>query len=190
MWAVVVVGLLVGLDNLQVGAALGLAGLSSRRRRLAAVAFALCETLMPLVGLALGHGARRVAGDFAEWIGIGALVICGALILWTSRRGGSEDEAASILDRDVTLVLLPLSLSFDNLLAGLSFGALGFPVLPTALGIGFLSGALCAVGLYGGDRAHRLVPPWAKGAAEAASGGFLLLLAGVRMVEVLSGAPT
>lgn len=185
LWPVVVVGLLVGLDNLQVGAALGLAGMDSRRRWLAACAFALCETVMPLVGLLLGQGARRLVGDFGEWLGVAALGLCGIAILVAARRGEAECERSSIMDRNATLVLLPISLSFDNLLAGFSFGALGFPVLITALMIGALSGSLCAAGLFGGHRAHRLVPEW----AEVASGAFLLVLCGVRLVEVLTAVP-
>ena len=185
LWPVVVVGLLVGLDNLQVGAALGLAGVDSRRRWLAAGAFALCETVMPLVGLMLGQGARRLVGDFGEWLGIAALGLCGVAILVAARRGEETCEKRLLVERRSTLILLPLSLSFDNLLAGFSFGALGFPVLVTALMIGALSGTLCAVGLFGGHRARRLVPEW----TEVASGAFLLVLSGVRLVEVLTAVP-
>lgn len=184
LWAVVVVGVLVGLDNLQVGAALGLAGLDAGRRRLAALAFGLCETAMPLLGLALGRGAARLAGDFGEWLGILALGVCGAVILLAARRGEAACERErGVAVRGATLVLLPLSLSFDNLLAGFSFGTLGFPLLATALVIGALSGTLCALGLFGGHRTRGLVPEW----AELAGGVFLLALCALRLAEVLEG---
>lgn len=188
LWAVVAVGILVGLDNLQVGAALGMSGgLDARRRILAAVAFAFCETLMPLVGLMLGRGAAHWAGDFGEWLGVLALGVCGVLILVASRRSRDEAELSTgSFAGGATLVLLPLSLSFDNLLAGFSLGTLGFPVLASAVLIGLLSGGLCALGLYGGHRVHNRVPDW----AEPAGGIFLLALCGVRLMEVLAVTAT
>lgn len=174
MGAVLLLGVLVGLDNLQVGAGLGLVRMSTARRWAFAGAFALCETVMPLVGLALGRNVARFAGSWAEEAGIAVLALCGLLIVILALRGEEADEAASSL----ALAGLPLSLSLDNLAAGVGLGSLGFPVVASALILGIVSGSLCALGLFSGAWLRRWVPR----RAELWSGVYLMALAALRLV--------
>jgi putative Mn2+ efflux pump MntP len=178
MTAVFLLGLLVGLDNLQVGAGLGLVRMSTARRWAFAGAFALCETVMPLVGLALGTAARVRAGAWADRIGIAVLALCGILIIVFALRGGEEAQE-SLAGSRLALAGLPLSLSLDNLAAGVGLGSLGFPVIASALILGLISGSLCALGLFAGARLRRWVPQ----RAELWSGVYLLALAVFRLVE-------
>ncbi|HYO16171.1 MAG TPA: manganese efflux pump [Thermoanaerobaculia bacterium] len=181
MTAVFLLGLLVGLDNLQVGAALGMVRMSAARRWAFAGAFALCETAMPLAGLALGHAVADLssswAGPWAEGIGVAVLALCGLSIIVLSLRG---NDAETIAGGRLTLAGLPLSLSLDNLAAGVGLGSLGFPVIASALVIGVVSGSLCAVGLFAGTQLRRWIPE----RAELWSGVYLLALAVVRLLEV------
>lgn len=177
MTAVFLLGLLVGLDNLQVGAGLGLVRMTSARRWAFAGVFALCETLMPLVGLALGQAARARAGAWADGIGIAVLALCGLLIVIFSLREGDEESFAG---SRLALAGLPLSLSLDNLAAGVGLGSLGFPVIASALILGLVSGSLCALGLFVGARLRRWVPK----RAELWSGVYLLALAAIRLLEI------
>jgi putative Mn2+ efflux pump MntP len=177
MTAVFLLGLLVGLDNLQVGAGLGLVRMSAARRWAFAGVFALCETVMPLVGLALGQAARARAGAWADAIGIGVLALCGLLIVVFALRGEAQE---SLAESRLALAGLPLSLSFDNLAAGVGLGSLGFPVLASALILGLVSGSLCALGLFAGAQLRR----WAPRRAELWSGLYLLALAVIRLVEI------
>jgi len=179
MMTVVLLGLLVGLDNLQVGAGLGLLRMSAARRWAFAAAFAVCETLMPLAGLALGRTVAAVAGVWAEAIGIAVLALCGLLIITLALRGEETPEAAG---SNLALAGLPLSLSLDNLAAGVGLGSLGFPVLASALIIGGVSGTLCAAGLFAGGWLRRWVPR----RAELWSGVYLLILAVGRLLGDLS----
>lgn len=174
--AVFLLGLLVGLDNLQVGAGLGLVRMSAARRWAFAGVFALCETLMPLAGLALGQAARARAGVWADAIGIAVLGLCGLLIVVFALRGG---DGESLAQSRLALAGLPLSLSFDNLAAGVGLGSLGFPVVASALILGLVSGSLCALGLFAGAQLRR----WAPKRAELWSGVYLLALAAIRLLE-------
>lgn len=174
MAAVLLLGFLVGLDNLQVGAGLGLVRMSTARRWAFAGAFALCETVMPLVGLALGRKVASFAGPWAEGIGIGVLALCGLLIVILSLRGEEAEEVGGSL----ALAGLPLSLSLDNLAAGLGLGSLGYPVIASALIIGLISGSLCAIGLFSGAWLRR----WMPRQPELWSGIYLLILAVGRLV--------
>lgn len=176
MTAVFLLGLLVGLDNLQVGAGLGLVRMSPARRWAFAGVFALCETVMPLVGLALGQAARARAGAWADGLGIAVLALCGILIVVFSLR----NEEESLAESRFALAGLPLSLSLDNLAAGVGLGSLGFPVIASALILGLVSGSLCALGLFAGAYLRRWVPK----RAELWSGVYLLALAAIRLVEL------
>jgi putative Mn2+ efflux pump MntP len=82
----------------------------------------------------------------------------------------------------LALVVLPLSLSLDNLAAGVGLGALGFPAVASALLIGLVSGSMCALGLFAGERLGRWVPR----PAELWSGVYLLALAAFRLVRDLA----
>jgi putative Mn2+ efflux pump MntP len=176
MTAVLVLGLLVGLDNLQVGAGLGLVRMSAARRWAFAIAFALCETVMPLAGLALGHAVADLAGSWAEEMGIAVLALCGLLIIVLSLRGKEAEESWA---GNLALAGLPLSLSLDNLAAGVGLGSLGFPLVASALIIGVVSGSLCALGLFAGTRIRRWVPE----RSELWSGIYLVVLAVGRLLE-------
>jgi manganese efflux pump family protein len=179
MLPLLTLAVLVGLDNLQVSAALGLMAFPPGRRLRLAVAFGLCEGLMPLAGLALGHGLLRALGPWPERVEAAVLLACGAaILLFALRERRPETNAAgtSAAGRRWLLYGLPLSLSLDNLLAGVALGATGSPLVLSALVIGAVSTALCLAGLFGAARLARRLP----GEAGAWSGAFLVLLGLVR----------
>jgi putative Mn2+ efflux pump MntP len=180
MTEVFLLGLLVGLDNLQVGAALGLLPLSVGRRWAFAGMFVLCETIMPLVGLAIGHTARMRAAAWADALGIAVLGMAGVLTVVLALRVTRERApAGSWLERDGAVAGLPLSLSLDNLAVGVGLGSLGFSVILSAVVIGLISGALGALGLFSGTQLRR----WFPEKSELWGGMYLMALAAVRLLE-------
>lgn len=177
MLELAVIGVLTGLDNLHVSAAVGVA--RPRRGRLAALAaaFAACEALMPLVGLALGSALRRTVPAL-ETAGPLVLLLCGAAILVGALR--EDDDAAERAQAGGWMILgLPLSLSLDNLLAGVGLGSAGYPVLLSAAVVGAVSGAMCLAGLFAGAALRR----WLPVRAEAWSGAFLMAMALVSLAR-------
>lgn len=181
MAALLSLALLVGLDNLQVAAAVGLLPMPPGRRLRLALAFGLCEGLMPLAGLALGHGLLRALGPWPEAVEVGVLVACGAVILGLALRapGLEEAGAAGRAERAQPapgwlLFGLPVSLSFDNLLAGVALGTMGYPLLVSALVVGAVSTALCLLGLFAAGRVRPLFERWLPGEVGVWSGLFLV----------------
>ena len=168
MLEVAAFGVLAGLDNLQVSAALGLSRPRPRRLFALFAAFAACEALMPLAGLAAG-GRLRAWLPAVEAAGPVVLLLCGAAIPLHALR---EGEAREVVEGRWMLGL-PLALSLDNLFAGVGLGSSGYPVLASALVVGTVSGAMCIAGLFAGGWLRR----WIPGRAEVLSGGFLVLLA-------------
>lgn len=180
---VLFLGLLAGLDNLQVGAGLGLVRMERARRLALAGSFLLCETFMPLAGFGLGSLVQRIAGPLAEGIGTLVLALCGGLITFAALREQKEKEEEKRLGSVwLLLIVLPLSLSFDNLFVGLGLGSLGYPVVVSSLLIGGISGGLGCVGLLTGARVRRFIPEW----AELLSGAYLVALAAFRFWKDLA----
>jgi putative Mn2+ efflux pump MntP len=167
----VFLGVLAGIDNLQVAAAVSIAPLERRRRLLLLAAFATCEIVSPLLGVLFAHGLQGRFGVSFDGIAPFVVVACGIAIVWLALR---EDETArSLIHSRWTLIGLPIFLSFDNLLIGISASTLGHPPAQAALVIGGLSAALCVVGILAGARISRLIP----NRAELVSGCSLILIA-------------
>jgi manganese efflux pump family protein len=169
MKAIIILGILTGLDNLFVTPGVGLLNISRGRRHALALAFGLFEALMPLAGLFLGAQIRLAYASTAEFIGPVVLLFCGAVILFMSLK---ERDLEPVLSSRWTLVGFPLSLSFDNFLAGLGVGTAGASLLMSAVTIGGISAVMCMFGLYAGQWLRRFVPR----NAEVLSGIYLMFL--------------
>jgi putative Mn2+ efflux pump MntP len=155
MWAVLIIGLMTGLDNLQAASSIGMMPLAPRRRWPIALAFALCEAGMPLLGLLIGTSFLALFGHVAGWVAPLVLASCGAAIVALALRERSSEALAN--SRWIQFGL-PLSLSLDNLLAGVAISSLGVPLLPAALLIGCISGTLSLLGMFVGARVRSWLP--------------------------------
>lgn len=164
-------GVLAGIDNLQVAAAIGVAPLERARRTLLLLAFAACEIASPLIGVFLAHALETRYGISFDGIGPFVVVACGVAIVWRALR--QDDDVGSLVYSRWTLIGLPISLSFDNLLIGVSAATLGHPPALAALIVGGISATLCASGILAGGWISRLVPQ----RAELLSGCALILVA-------------
>lgn len=177
-WSALAIVPAFGIDTLAVAAGLGAAGTVGSWRT--AAAFAAFEGLMPVAGALVGGALGAHLGRVAAWAGAALLVALGARQLaegWGElRQRDDEDETA---DRDRgpgaagrgrpspvapggwALMAGGLSVSMDELGAGLGAGAAGLPlpflapalaaqaVLCTALGLAAGAGLRRLVGRYG-----------------------------------------
>jgi putative Mn2+ efflux pump MntP len=170
MLQLLLLGALAGLDNLQAAAALSMSPLTRERRRMLTISFVLCEGLTPLLGLLLAELVRLPMGASFDRIAPLVVVGCGVAVLW---QAFTDDEAAPVVNSRWMIVSLPLSLSLDNLLIGVSAGSLGYPPALAALAIGGISATMCAAGIAAGSRIGRLVPRY----GNVLSGMALLVIA-------------
>jgi putative Mn2+ efflux pump MntP len=171
MGRLLLLGLLAGIDNLQVAAAMSVAPLQRPRRMLLLAAFAVCEIASPLIGVFSAHALQTRFGVSFAGIGPFVVVACGIAIVCLSFR--KDDDARPLINSRWTLIGLPLSLSFDNLLIGVSVATMGYPPALAALVIGATSAALCVLGIVAGARIARLIPE----RAELVSGCALIIIA-------------
>jgi len=139
-----------------------------------AIAFGLCEAVTPLLGLLIGHLVKRSLLSFAEAMGPFILVSCGSLMIGLALKG---QDVSKVANSTWMIVGLPLSLSIDNLVAGVGLASAGYPVLFSALVIGLISGAMSLFGLFLGDR----VGKWLPEKTEVLSGAYLIVIALIRL---------
>lgn len=178
MTPIVVLAVALGLDNAGVVMALAAAGTTRKVAFPLILAFAAFEAVMPLLGLLLGNTVGEVIGPAANLAGAVALAGSGGYILRSAFRGRAPE---GLPDRTSVVLGLPLSLSADNLLAGVGLGLLGFPAVGSALIFGIITAAICLVGQYVGEVASTLNPRLAQLTAGAALVAFALLSAVARV---------
>ena len=118
MAQLLLLGVLAGIDNLQVAAAIGVAPLARTRRMLLVLAFAVCEIASPLIGVFFAHFVQTRFHLSFDWIRPFVVAACGLAIVWLALR--KDDDAETLINSRWTLIGLPVSLSFDNLLIGIS----------------------------------------------------------------------
>jgi putative Mn2+ efflux pump MntP len=172
----VLFGILAGIDNVAVASALGAAGLRRDGRIRLASAFFAFEALMPFAGLLMGQQLRASVAPIAAVLGPSCLAVCGLLVLGAALR---RTSACKLINRPWLMVMLPLVLSLDNLAAGAGFGFMDLPVVPAAIVVGGVSGAIAIVGLALGERARS----WSVRPAEMIAGGLLVTVAVVSVLR-------
>lgn len=142
-----ILGVVIGSNNLAVALALGAMGQASRRFRLMFV-FGVFEFVMPLLGIALGALTAPAIGMHANLLGAVLLVALGLLSVIGGVRNRRQDEKlAKYVTQWRGLVFLALGLSIDNVVVGFSLGLgradplavamtiVGFSVLFTWIGV-------------------------------------------------------
>lgn len=172
--AILLFGILAGLDNLKVCSSVGLLPMGRGRRNWLALGFLFCEMAAPVIGIFAGRTVLAFAMPYGQLAGPVMTVICGAAVMASALFESGEHSGETRW-----LFGLPVSLSLDNLLAGAGMSALPVPVWSAALGIGMVSGVLSCIGLYGAACIRRFVPARMDFAI-----GLLLCLIAMRMLIV------
>lgn len=142
----------LSLDTFAVAATLAAAG----RGRAAIVVFPLAETVMTLLGLAVG-----VALPFGQLAGGAVLIAVGLWMLVETVF--SEDEESQSLNRP--LVALAVGISLDELAIGVSLGLLGIPVV---LGVGLVAAQAVVAAAAGYALGSHIRGAWIEQLAAAA----------------------
>lgn len=171
MLRIILLGVLAGSDNLQVAAAISMAPLTRARRVAFALAFVVCEISTPLLGLLLVASLRARAGAWIDAAAPPIVVACGVVIVALALT--DRERLETFVNRRWVIAALPLSLSVDNLLIGVSLGAFGYPLPFAAATIGSVSAAMCIAGIAGGARIRR----WLPAHADVLSGLYLIAIA-------------
>ena len=164
-------GVVIGSNNLAVALALGAQGQEERRARIALV-FGAFEFAVPLVGIWLGAATATRIGTAAGTIGATLLIAIGAWTVVSGIRDSPDDRIADSATTWPGLVALAAGLSLDNLLVGFSLGLDSADPLAVASTIAVFSVGFTLVGISLGARSAR---HWEQ-AAKIGAGALLTAL--------------
>jgi len=169
-----ILGVVIGSNNLAVSFALGALGRSKYHARII-FTFGFFEFTVPLVGILIGNFFSEMISEYASVVGAALLVILGGVAVYKSF-GKAEDgeELAAKITTWKGIVFLAVGLSLDNLIIGFSLGLKNADPLMIAGAISLCSMVFSFSGLKLGKA---LSARWQK-LTERIS-GFLLIALGV-----------
>ena len=174
IWKLLLLGIVIGSNNLATALALGALGQGHRRARVTLV-FAAFEFTIPLIGLWLGRTAADWVEQNAGWIGPALLAMVGIWTISSGIRKQTDDERyVRRLTSWAGLMTLAALLSLDNLVIGFSLGTGDLPPLLVAATIALFSSVFTWTGMTLGTATRR---HWER-IGLVASGVLLLLVAG------------
>jgi len=151
----IVLGVVIGANNLSAALALGALGHGHHRSRIVGV-FAVFEFTVPLVGAYLGQAVATALADRVPWLGAVLLIGLGVLVLASVlRRGHPDGRLAQLATSWRGLILLAAGLSADNLVVGFSLGLESIPPLALAGTIVLFSSVFTFVGVTVGNDLRR-----------------------------------
>ena len=166
------VAMSLGLDVFAVSVGVGMRGLALPQKIRIGLAFTVAEVTMTVIGVGLGNAAGHLIGDFAGYLGFGALVCIGAYMVIVAVR---ESEAGGFdLSRGWGLFLGALSISLDSLGIGFSINYIGVPLAISLVCIAVVAASSTTLGLSIG----RILGQRAESAA-ALWGGIVLIATGL-----------
>ena len=174
-------GVGLSMDACAVSATHGLAmkRISWGRALAVALAFALFEGIMPLIGYYAGSFFAGWVSSFANWLAFGLLALVGGKMIWDSRKCEDGDEdACSCTGRSFlcTLLVQAVATSIDALAVGFSMAALGVSIFYAIAVIScttFVMSLACVI------LGHKLGTFLADKAQLA--GGIILILIGLKI---------
>lgn len=177
-WQTLLLALALAVDDLGVGVSLGAARREGSRWLYVrcALVMAAFQTLMPVLGWAIGMPLAVFVERWAHWIAFALLGYAAYRMIREALEGEEESEFLDI-GRWRTLVYLGVATSLDQLAVGLSLGIAGKPILLLAI-LGFvITAAVVLSAVFLGNRVNRLL-----GQRAPLVGGIVLLYIGVRIL--------
>jgi putative Mn2+ efflux pump MntP len=167
----------LGLDTFGVAVVLGIGGFPPQRRLELSLLFAVFETAMPLVGVALGVPLGEAIGGVANYCAAAVIVGLGIYMLLARSEASEGERLLSMTQRGLgSAILLGLSISLDGLAIGFSAGLLELPVTALAIALGAQAFVVTQVGVRLGNRVGERMREAAErlaGIALIALGAFL-----------------
>ena len=145
-----------------------------------ALAFGIAQTIMPVIGWAVGRTVIDLISGYDHWVAFGLLAIVGGRMLWEAfheKPGGERLKEGADFTRGFLLFTMSIATSIDALAVGLSFAFLKTDIVYSSLIIGAVAFVVTALGFYFGRKAGQLLGQRAK-----ILGGLILLGIGIRIL--------
>ncbi|HOZ49920.1 MAG TPA: manganese efflux pump MntP family protein [Candidatus Hydrogenedentes bacterium] len=174
----IAVGVALDASAVAIAASIALYPVTRRQVFRFAFHFGLFQTLMPIIGWALGQTAASLIRAWDHWIAFALLSVVGLKAIYEAF---AHDDAAETRAKDPTrgwsLVIFSVATSVDALAVGFTFVAMGVNVWQTAVLMGLVTALFTALGMKWGAFLGARLGRW----AEIVGGGVLIAI-GVRML--------
>lgn len=155
MLDLILLGFVIGSNNLATALALGALGQLDRRLRVVTM-FGAFEFVVPLIGIRLGRVVAESVEVQLAWLGPTLLVALGIFTVIVGVRHRSKDERlARLATTWWGLAVLASGLSLDNLVVGFGLGLGDVSALAVATTIALFSTAFTWVGMRLGASSRR-----------------------------------
>lgn len=139
--------------------------------------FGLFQALMPIIGWFAGKSAHSLIAAWDHWVAFILLTFIGGRIIYDALSGSENKKWKGDPTRGLSLVMLSIATSIDALAVGLSLAMLEVSIWYPAAIIGFVTLAVCVLGMLLGDFISGRLQ---KG--MELSGGVILLLIGLEIL--------
>ena len=154
-------------------------GLSTRKNTLkvallCGIWFGAFQTLMPLIGYALGSAVSDIISRYSGIVALVLLAIVGANMIREAVFSGDEEVSSSIDAKE--MLVLAVATSIDALVVGVSYVAMGANIVMASVIIGVVTFVVCFCGAFLGNK---IGTKFEKPAAIA--GGIILILIGIKI---------
>lgn len=112
--------------------------------------FGVFQTLMPLVGYALGSAVSEIISQYSGIVALILLAIVGANMIREAVFSKEEEEVSSSIDAKEMFVLA-VATSIDALVVGISYVAIGANIAVASVIIGIVTFAISFTGAFLGN---------------------------------------
>ena len=175
----------LALDTFAVSTALGIAGITARRRLGLGLVFAGFEGGMPLIGLAVGSTLGTLVGGVADYVAIVALIGLGLYMLLADEKKEGERISRFATSSGLALAGAGLAVSLDELAIGFVLGLAQVPFVPALLLIAAQAFVVSQIGFSLGGKVGASV----RESAERLAGIALIAIAGLLLLAKLISVP-
>jgi len=139
--------------------------------------FGLFQFFMPLLGYVAGVLIENILHQYGPWIAMSLLSFIGIKMMWESFDLDGSEKNDKDPSRGASLVMLSIATSIDAAAVGLSFNALGLPILIPSIIIGIVCALFSAIGVYLGNTIGSFLGAWAE-----RLGGVILIGIGMKIL--------
>lgn len=175
----------LALDTFAVSTALGMVGVTSRRKLQLGVLFAAFEGGMPIIGLTVGAAIGTVIGGLGDYVAIVALAALGVYMLLADEEKEEARVERFATSNGMALIVVGLSVSLDELAIGFALGLARVPIIPALVAIALQAFVVSQIGFSLGGRVGESV----REGAERLAGIALLVIAAALLLGRLRVVP-
>jgi manganese efflux pump family protein len=174
--SIVLIAIGLSVDSFTIALTYGMVTKKLRARNILKISIFLgaLQTIAPLIGWSVGVKLKDYLSSMNHWVAIALLSTIGIRMIFEAIRGKKERDNYTSLNFK-TLPLITFAVSFDEIIAGLSFAFLKISIFQAITVIGIITFIMSLVGICIGKRFGKIL----KDKSELI-GGIIFIIIGLK----------